>query len=103
MMKIFSFRAPEEIMKEAEKLAELERIDKSILIREALEKGFERIRIDIAIKLFSEGKIATAEASDIANLSVGELMQIFRERGIGSRISLDELQGSLENAMKAIK
>lgn len=103
MMKMFSFRAPEEIMKEAEKLAELERVDKSTLIREALEKGFEKIRVDTAIKLFAQGKLSIGESAEIAGLSVGELMEVFRERGISSRITKEEMEEAFANAIGIIR
>lgn len=101
-MKMFSFRARENLMKEAEKLAALEKVEKSILLREALERGLAQLKLDIAIKLFAEGKISTGEAADIANLSVGEMMEELVKRGIKTKIELGDIKEGLEVALKEL-
>src|SRR3989344_3589771 len=98
MMKMFSFRVREDVIEEAEKLAALEKVDKSILIREALKKGFTQIKLEIAIKLFSEGKISLGEATDIAATSAGEMMEELVKRGIKSSIELEDIKEGLKVA-----
>ncbi|MGV8152447.1 MAG: UPF0175 family protein [Candidatus Nanoarchaeia archaeon] len=103
MMKMFSLRASEDTLKQATRLSKIARVDKSLILREALEKGMEKIRIETAIKLFSEGKLSVSEAANTSGLSVGEIMEKLREAGINSKISLEELQGTIDNALKIIK
>ncbi len=74
MMKNISIRLNENFMIEAKKLAKLEMVDTSVIIREALEKGFAEIKLKLAITLFGESKISTSHAAEIAGLSVGEMM-----------------------------
>lgn len=102
-MKNISIRLKEDLIKEAERLAKLKMVDKSAIIREALENGLADIRIEIAIEMFSKGKISTGEAAEIADLSVGEMMDMLAERGIKPGISKEDLKGSLERAMKIVK
>ena len=66
MMKMFSLRASEDTLKEAERLSRIAGVDKSLVLREALEKGLAKIRLETAIKLFSEGKLSLTEASNTA-------------------------------------
>ena len=103
MMKIFSIRLKEDLMEEAQKLAELEMVDKSLIIREALEKGFSEVKLKIALEMFSKSKASTSEAAQIAGLSVGEMMDEIVKRGLKSNITKEDLKGSLERALKAVK
>ena len=103
MMKNISVRLKEDFMKEAERLAKLEMVDKSTIIREALEKGFAEIKLEIAIEMFSKGKISTTEAAEIAELSVGEMMDELVRRGIRPNITKEDIMDSLEHALKIVK
>lgn len=103
MMKNVSIRLQEDFMKEAERLARLEMVDKSVIIREALEKGFADIRLQIALEMFSTGKASTTEAAEIAGLGVGEIMDELVRRGIRPAITKEDIKDSLEKALKVVK
>lgn len=103
MMKMFSLRASKDTLREAERLSRIAKVDKSLVLREALEKGLEKIRIETATKLFSEGKLSLTEAANTAGISAGEMMDKLREAGINSKITLEELKGTLDKALKVIK
>ncbi len=103
MMKSVSIRLSEDFMKEAEKLARLELVDKSTIIREALEKGFADIKLNIAIGMFSKGRFSTSQAAEIAELSIGEMMDELAKRGIRQDLARKDVKGSLEKALKIIK
>lgn len=103
MMKNISFRANEDIMREVEKLAKLEYTDKSLVLREALEMGLEEMKLKTALRLFAEGKASTSEAAEIADISVGEMMDKLTARGIKPDIDEADLKGSLETAMKKLR
>ena len=103
MMKNISIRLKEEFMREAEKLAKLEMVDKSTIVREALEKGFADIKLEIALEMFSKGKFSTSEAAKIADLSVGEMMDELVKRGLNPKITKEDLEGSLERTLKVVK
>ncbi len=103
MMKSVSVRLKEDLMKEAQKLAQLEMVDKSIIIREALERGFAEVKLEIALENFSKGKVSTSEAAEIADLSVGEMMDEIVKRGLKQQITKDDIKGNLERSLKVIK
>ncbi len=102
-MKNISIRLDEAFVKEADRLAKIESVDKSTILREALEKGLEEVGLDIAIEMFVKEKVSTTEAANIANISVGEMMEELAKRGIKQDIKIDDLIGSLEKALKTIK
>ena len=102
MMKNISIRLREDFMKEAEKLAKLELVDKSVIIREALEEGFIDVKLKIAIEMFTKGKASTSEAAEIADLSIGEMMDELVKRGIKPDITKEDIKGSLEKALKIV-
>jgi len=102
-MKIFSLRASEEILKEVDKLSKIAKVDKSLIVREALERGLEKVRLEEAINLFTEGKLALSEAANTAGISVGEMMEKLKERGIHSKITIEDLHGTLKDALKVLK
>ena len=103
MMKNISVRLEERFVKEAEKLANLEMVDKSTIMREALDKGFADIRLKIAMEAFANGQASTSEAAEIADISVGEMMDELVKRGIRQNIANDDLKGSFEKALKIVK
>ena len=102
-MKNISVRLPEAFMKEAEKLSRLEMVDKSVIIREALEKGLAEVKLKTAIEMFAKGKTSTTESAEIAGLSVGEMMDELVKRGIRPNITKDDIKGSLKRALKVVK
>lgn len=102
-MKSISIRLKENFMKEARKLAELEMVDESVIIREALEKGMAEVKLETALEMFSKGKASTGEAAEIAGISVGEIMDEIVKIGLKPGITKEDIKGSLERALKAIK
>ncbi len=102
-MRSVSIRLKEDFMKEAERLANLEMVDKSVIIREALEKGFAEVKLKIAIEMFSKEKASTSEAAEISGLSIGEVMDELVKRGIKPNITKEDIKHSLERAMKIVK
>ena len=103
MMENVSIRLQKNFMREAEKLAKLTMVDKSAIIREALDKGFADVKLKIAVELFTSSKASTSEAAEISGLSVGELMDELVKRGIKPAITKEDLAGSLERALKIVK
>ena len=102
-MENVSIRLQKKFMREAERLAKLTMVDKSTIIREALDKGFADVKLKIAVELFTSSKASTSEAAEISGLSVGELMDELVKRGIKPAITKEDLAGSLERALKIVK
>jgi predicted HTH domain antitoxin len=103
MMKSISIRIREDFMKETDKLAKAGMVDKSVILREALEKGLAEVKLDSAIGLFGEGKVSTSEAAEIAGISIGEMMDEIVKRGLKPGITKEDVKGSLESSLKKLR
>ena len=60
------------------------------------------IEKELAIKLFSEGKTTISESAEIAELSVGEMMELLVDRGIKSKITLKDYEEGLSTAIEGL-
>ena len=94
MLKQISMRIPEEFYETLEKLSKLERQEKSYIVREALKKGLENLRKEIAIKLYKERKATLSEAGKLADIGIGEMMEILIKEGVKSGISIEDFEES---------
>ncbi len=73
---MYKMEIPENLMDSLKKIKKYEPIEESLLIRQALQYGIRDIQKELAIKLFSEGKTTISESAGIAQLSVGEMMEL---------------------------
>lgn len=62
-----------------------------------------QVKLEIAIEFFSEGKLSIGEASNLADISVGEMMEELVRRGIRPNINLEDIKAGLQTALKSIK
>ncbi len=94
MTRVVTVRLSGGDLKLVEQLAKWEKKDKSTTIRELVDYG----KIYLAMKLYKEGKISIGRASEIANLSVSETMDLFSELGIKSNITYEDYMEGLKYA-----
>ena len=95
MTKTLTTRAPDALAKEIEVLAKKEHLDKSSLIRRLLADAVKEKRITNALELYQDGKISIGKAAAIAKLSVWEMLDLIRDRGIHIDYGSDELKEDL--------
>ncbi len=93
---------PADLINSLKKIKKYEPIEESILIRQALEYGIRDIEKELAIKLFSEGKTTLSESAEIAELSVGEMIELLSSRGIKSKITLRDYEEGMATAEEAL-
>ncbi len=99
---MYKMEIPENLMDSLKKIKKYEPIEESLLIRQALQYGIRDIEKELAVKLFSEGKTTISESAEIAELSVGEMMELLVDRGIKSKITLKDYEEGLSTAIEAI-
>ncbi len=99
---MYKMEIPENLMDSLKKIKKYEPIEESLLIRQALQYGIKDIEKELAIKLFSEGKTTISESAEIAELSVGEMMELLADRGIKSKITLKDYEEGLSTAIEAL-
>ena len=95
-LKTVTARLPEETLEEIEAIAGRERIDRSELIRRLLDAALARRRIDEAVEAYREGKVTLWRASEVAGVSLREMMEIIGESKVPVSYTLDDLDRDLE-------
>lgn len=99
---MYKMEIPENLMDSLKKIKKYEPIEESLLIRQALQYGIRDIEKELAVKLFSEGKTTISESAEIAELSVGEMMELLADRGIKSKITLKDYEEGLSTAIEVL-
>jgi predicted HTH domain antitoxin len=100
MQKIISIRPTEEIERKLERLIGIEKMERSALIRRILDIGMEEELKKHALELFRDKKVSLAKAAEIADISVREMMDLIKEKGISLHISIEDIREDFEAAMR---
>ena len=79
---------------------EFEKVDKSSIVRRALEKGLNEELKRLALNLYIERKVSLAKAAEIAEISIRDMIELIKERGISLNITIEDLRKDFEEAMK---
>lgn len=98
MTRNVSVRLDEELVREVDELADMEKIDRSQLLRHLFKEGLERHRLELAVKRYAEGEVTVSEGAALAGVAVGEFMDALVERGLQAELSPQDLEESLEHA-----
>ncbi len=92
MLKQISMRLPEKTYKLIEKLSKLEKMEKSSVLREAIQKGLDRMKKDLALRLYRDDELSISEAANLAETSFPEMMDLLVKHGMKSKITLDDFE-----------
>lgn len=101
--KSVSFRLEEATLEYLTQKAEEENLNLSDVIRRLLSKAIEIDKREKAIKLYREGKVSLGRAAEIADVSIWEMEEFLKERGISLQLSVESLKEGLENIRKTWK
>lgn len=103
MKRNVSVRLDEELVEEANELADLENIDRSQLLRHVLKEGLERYRLELAVERYAERELTVSEAASLAGVGVGAFMDTLVQRGVRPGLSADDLDESLDHAREQLE
>ncbi len=95
-----SIRLTEEIERKLEKLMNLEKTEKSTLMRRILTTGIDEELKKCALELFRDKKVSLAKAAEIADISLREMMDLIKEEGLSLHITVEDIREDFEAAMK---
>jgi predicted HTH domain antitoxin len=85
-----NIRVPPELVNALEEIAQSEHLDKGAVARRLLIEGIERWRLERALRLYHDGQITKERAAEKAGVSLYELMDLARERGIPAPLDVAE-------------
>lgn len=100
MQNPISIRPSKETEKKLEKLMDLEKTERSTLIRRILTTGIDEELKKCALQLFRDKKVSLAKAAEIADVSIREMMDLIKEKGISLHITVEDIQEDFEAAMR---
>ncbi len=98
-MASISARLPDDEAEELERVAEMLGEDKSSVIRKALSEGLRDLRVRRAVERYQTGEASVKQAARIAGVSLGEWLEIARERNLTTQLTPDDLERDAETAL----
>lgn len=99
MGKTITSRLPDKMVEEIERIAEIEKLDKSSVIRRLLDRAIPEWKLEYALKLYQDKKISVGKATELSSISIWEFMEKLSQRKIPINYNLEDL----ENDLKLVK
>jgi predicted HTH domain antitoxin len=96
---MIDMKIPQKVHDSFDFIKKYEPIDENYMLQQVLLYGIRDFEQEMAIKLFSEGKITISECAKMAETSVGEIMELLAARGVRSKITIDDFEEGLSNAL----
>ena len=96
MTEAISLRLPEDTVKKLNELSDREGKDRSVLIRELLDKGIKEKNLENALELYRQGDATGWRAAQLAGVSLWSFYRFLEERGILLQYSEADLERDLE-------
>ena len=101
MSSVLSVKLKSEKMRTLEEIAREERTDKSAVARRLLDMGIRQWKIEKAVQLVLSCETSVWKASELAGISLREMLDILSERKIAwVRIAPEELEEEIERIRK---
>ena len=100
MLKNIAARIPKELEEDIENFMKDEGIDKSSAIRKILEMGIDEWKKRKAIELFRLKRVTLWKASEIAGISLREMMDELNNQKIPLHVSVQDIEEDIKAAKK---
>jgi|SRR3989344_3259986 len=97
---LISTRIDKDSLGYVDKVTRQSHLDRSIVMRQLLRKGIEEDRKERAVDMYSKGRLSIGAASKFAGVYIGEFFDLLRERGITSKLTVEDYKKGLENLKK---
>jgi predicted HTH domain antitoxin len=90
-MPSISARIPDDEADALEEVADLLDEDKSTVIRKALDEGLRELRVRVAVERYQTGDVSVNQAARLAGVSLGEWLELARDRNLTTQLTPDDL------------
>lgn len=91
-----SVRLPEDLLLGLDELARRAHEDRSDVLRRAVDRGLQVLRLDEAIVAYQSGRLSVWAAAREAKLNLWEFLDALQRRGLGVRTDEEQLWQELE-------
>jgi predicted HTH domain antitoxin len=96
MGKTITSRLPDKMVEEIERIAKLENLDRSSVVRRLLNKAIPEWKLEYALKLYQHKEISLGKATELSSLSIWEMLEKLSQNKIPLNYDLEELESDLE-------
>ncbi|MBI1935510.1 UPF0175 family protein [Candidatus Woesearchaeota archaeon] len=93
-----SARLESKDIKEIERFAKEEDLDKSTFVKKLLHRSLENYKIEYAFRLYKEGKVSLWKAAQIAGKSLWDIIALMEEYDAYLNYDVDDLKEDLKEA-----
>lgn len=93
---VTTVRFDEELLKKADELAKIERVDRSTILRKAAELGLRELLLQHALDVYRRGFVSVWKAAELADVPLWRFIDILKEREIGFKTSEEDLREMIE-------
>lgn len=91
---------PDDLKEEIDKLKEIHKEEQSSYIRKLLWKSVVQEKLDYAINQYIDDKISLGRASEIAGISIWEILDEFHKRNITLNYKISEAELEIGRILK---
>ena len=91
---------PDDLKKEIDKLREIYKEEQSSYIRKLLWKSVAQEKLDYAINQYLDDKISLGKSSEIAGISIWEMLDELHRRNITLKYKISEAELEIEKIVK---
>jgi|SRR3989344_3542267 len=96
MAKTITTRLPDEYVNGIGKIAEIEKMDTSGVIRKLLSKAIEEWKVNYAVEKYKKNEFSLGQAAKFAEISPWDFPNLLNEKKISLNLDLEELKSDLE-------
>ena len=96
-MVVTTVRLDKKTLEELDSLAKEEDVDRTTVLRRALNIGVREMRIDKAVARYRKGLISAWRAAQEAGVNLWELMDVLKKREVRMVTSEEDLERMLED------
>ncbi|MEM3581066.1 MAG: UPF0175 family protein [Candidatus Bathyarchaeia archaeon] len=96
MSEVISARLPKERVRLVEEIAKEEKVDKSTILERALEHYTREWKLMKAVELYRDGRVTLSRASEIAGVSVWEMIDVLAQKKVTLQYSVEDLREDLK-------
>ncbi len=94
-MAVTTVRLNDETLRQLDALAEQEGVDRTTVLKKALDLGVREIKIDMAVDRYQKGFISAWRAAQEAGVNLWEFIDVLKKREIGFMTSEEDLKQML--------
>lgn len=102
MTTTISTRLEKKEIKEIEKFAREEDLDKSTFLKRLIHKSLEEYKLENAFRLYQEGKVSLWKAAELADKSLWDMIELMKKYNTYLNYDVEDLKEDLK-ALKHIK